>query len=184
MKSLIFSIFIVFSALITEKIETSVVDQLTNQITLSSRINHNKEYEKYYADLDKNIHKIPTLESLFQVTKYWDNNNRSSPCTHVGKKRSTLCHKVVEFDKEGYEKSLQDTRKLILSRLNLEHEPHVKLNENTFSFINQIENEILNEEEEGGQSKESTIKTSLDKKVTENKEFNSMHEAFGNHLYI
>jgi hypothetical protein len=177
MKSLVLFILILFSSLITEKISTSV-DQFTNQISLSSKINHNnKEYEKYYADLNKNINKIPSLESLFQVTKYWDNNNRSSPCTHIGKKRSTLCHKVVEFDKEGYEKSLQDTRKLILSRLNLEHEPHVKMNENTFSFINQIENEILNEEED----KESTIKTSLDKKVIENKEFNSMHEALGNH---
>jgi hypothetical protein len=179
MNSLVLSILIIFSALIIEDITTSVVDQYTNQISLPSSINQNKEYEKYYADLNKNIHKIPTLESLFQVTKYWDNNNRSSPCTHIGKKRSTLCHKVVEFDKEGYEKSLQDTRKLILSRLNLEHEPHVKLNENTFSFINQIENEILNEEEEG---KESTIKTSLDKKVSENKEFNSMHEALGSLL--
>ena len=120
----------------------------------------------------------PKLDKLFQVTKYWDNNNRSLPCTHIGNKRSILCNKVVEFDREGYENSLKDTRKLILSRLNLENDPNVKISENRLSFLKEIQSEINKDDE----INESSAKINIHKRVIENKEFNAMHEALGKNL--
>lgn len=134
----------------------------------------NYEFEKYSAGLNKNF-KIPTLENLFQKVTFWDMNNMSSPCQHYGKKRATLCHKVVSFDRDGYEKSLQDTRKLILSRLNLKQEPQIKINKNTLNFIDQLENRILNEQDKV--NRYSTMKTKYDMKEPQTKTFNSMHEA-------
>lgn len=69
----------------------------------------------FLDELDEN--QVPTLENLFQKPTYWDINNVSSPCKYYGYKRNFLCQKIISFDKEGYEKSLQDTRKLFLSRL-------------------------------------------------------------------
>ena len=136
-------------------------------------------YEKYSSELNKKQN-IPTLESLFQKTIFKDNNNVTSECPYeYGRKRDTLCHKIVSFDKEGYEKSIQDTKKLILSRLNLDQEPKVEINKNMLNFIEQIENSILEEDPENDENKYSTMKTKYDMKRYETKEFNSMHEASG-----
>ena len=62
-------------------------------------------------------HQVPTLESLFQRKTYWSINNISSPCKFSGYRRNFLCQQMIIFDKEGYEKTLMDTRKLFLSRL-------------------------------------------------------------------
>jgi hypothetical protein len=141
-----------------------------------NHLKYHNEYDKYTAGLNKNF-KIPTLENLFEMVTYMDNNNVSSPCTHVGKKRDTLCHKIVTFDKSGYEKSLQDTKNLILSRLNLDHEPQIKINKNTLNFLEQLESKVLNEPD----SSQSTLKTRYDMKSPENKILSSMHEASGNY---
>lgn len=145
-------------------------------------LNRNYEYDKYLENGGTNTMsskqqqqqhmKIPTLESLFHVVSFRDNSNSSSPCTHKGRKRQTMCHKVYSFDRDGYEKSIQDTKKLILNRLNLDHEPVVKINKNTLSFIDQLENKILSENEPKG-----ILKTKYDMKTPQNRIFNSMHEA-------
>ena len=138
-------------------------------------------YEKYTAELNNN-YDIPTLESLFQKVTFRDNGNSSSGCPHEpGIKRDTLCHKIITFDRDGYEKSIKDTKKLILNRLNLDHEPKIEINKNTLSFIEQLENSIM-EEDEDDERQFSTMKTKYDMKRYETKEFNSMHEASG--LYI
>jgi hypothetical protein len=155
----------------------------SNKLTMtvdSSQLKSNFEYEKYSnggegSHLHTNF-KIPTLENLFRVVTYWDINNSSSPCTYSGNKRNQLCHKVITFDQEGYEKSLQDTRNLILSRLNLNEEPHIKINRNTMNFLDQLENGIIREDTK---KKHSTIKTKYDMKSPQNKVFNSMHETSG-----
>jgi hypothetical protein len=131
----------------------------------------NAEYAKYYSShISNKQFKIPTLESLFQIVSYKDKANTSSPCAHTGKKRQAECHKVVTFDRAGYEKSLQDTRKLILSRLNLEREPEVRLSKHKLSFIDQLESRLISEH--GPQ------RTRLDMRTPQtNKILNSMHEA-------
>jgi len=160
-----------------------------------SKPRRHNEYEKYSIDTNRNANKVPTLESLFNIVTYWDNNNRSSPCTYVGPSRATHCHKIITFDQEGYEKSLDDTRKLILSRLNLENEPHININQNTLSFLDQLENKLLNENDEekdhhnhhhhsnqnshSTQGHYSTLKTKYDMKSQNNKLFSSMHESSG-----
>jgi hypothetical protein len=62
---------------------------------------------------------VPTLEDLFQRKTYWDINNITSPCKFTDERRNFLCQKVTVFDKEGYEESLETTRKLFLGRLGL-----------------------------------------------------------------
>ena len=130
------------------------------------------DYEKYSIGLNK--HKIPTLENLFQIVTYWDVNNSSSPCKHDGKKRSSLCQKVVSFDQAGYDKSLKDTKQLILNRLNLKEEPEIKMNKNTLNFIDQLENIII---DDTFKRQHSTLKTKYDMKTSENKVLTTMHEA-------
>ena len=144
----------------------------------------NYEYDKYISNKH---YKVPTLESLFQVVTFRDNMNTSSPCLHQGKRRLTECHKVVSFDRAGYEKSLQDTRNLILSRLNLNHEPEVKLSKSKMSFIDQLESRLINDAASNQfqsssassySNQHSMQKTKYDMKTPEtNKIFNSMHEA-------
>jgi hypothetical protein len=138
--------------------------------------NPSAEYADYYSNhISSKQFKIPTLESLFQIVSYKDKANTSSPCVHLGKKRQTECHKVVTFDRAGYEKSLQDTRRLILNRLNLEREPEVRISKNKMSFIDQLESKLVNEQ---GNAKIQQQKSRLDMKTPEtNKILNSMHEA-------
>lgn len=136
----------------------------------------NFDYEKY--SLGANKHRIPTLENLFQTVTYWDMNNSSSPCKHDGKKRSTLCQKVVSFDHVGYEKSIKDTKELILNRLNLKQEPEIKMNRNTLNFIDQLENSMT--EESNNHKRHTTIKTKYDMKTSQNKILTTMHEAISN----
>jgi hypothetical protein len=63
------------------------------------------------------------------------NNNRSSVCTFKDEQeRLTKCHKIVEFDRVSYEKAINETRRLILQRLNLK-----------FELINFIEKYKVNE---------------------------------------
>ncbi|CAF0722869.1 unnamed protein product [Brachionus calyciflorus] len=124
------------------------------------------EHYKNYPDSD-----IPSLKSLFNHTSYRDKTNKSSPCLHNDKKRDVFCEPVSYFDADGYERSLQETRNLILSRLNLDQEPVITLNKNTHSFLDQLENKILNDD------KSSMVKTKYDVKTPQNKIFNSMHEA-------
>ena len=84
---------------------------------LSSYLNVRPSFdESEFLDGAQRNH-VPTLENLFQKTSYWDINNITSPCKYHDYKRYVLCQKVILFDKEGYEKSLQDTRKLFLGRL-------------------------------------------------------------------
>jgi len=156
------------------------VFSITFPISSSSDYSYFKDnYEKYSAELNEEFD-IPSLENLFQKVSFRDNKNASSECPHVhGRKRDTLCHKIVSFDSEGYEKSIQDTKKLILNRLNLDHEPKIEINKNTLNFIEQLENNMLEEEQEI-EHKYSTMKTKYDMKRYETKEFNSMHEASGN----
>lgn len=68
-------------------------------------------------DLDEDH--VPSLEDLFQRKTYWDINNISSPCKYTDYKKNFLCQQIVVFDKEGYEDSLETTRKLFLGRLGL-----------------------------------------------------------------
>lgn len=77
------------------------------EFTASSYLNLKPsfDYAKYSYGLNK--HKIPTLENLFQTVTYWDVNNASSPCPHEGRKRSTMCQRVVTFDQSGYDESLK-----------------------------------------------------------------------------
>lgn len=142
-------------------------------------IKPNFDYDKY--SMGSNKHRIPTLENLFQTVTYWDMNNASSPCKHDGKKRSTLCQKVVTFDHVGYEKSIKDTKELILSRLNLKQEPEIKMNRNTLNFIDQLETSISDEE---NYKRRTTIKTKYDMKTSQNKVLTTMHEAISKTLGI
>ena len=138
----------------------------------------NNDYEKYSSELNRNF-KVPTLDSLFQKVSFRDNGNISSMCPHGhGIKRDTMCQKIVTFDREGYEKSLQDTRRLILSRLHLDHEPKIEINKSTLNFIEQIERNLLDDDPDSD-VQYSTRKTKYDMKRPETKEFNSMHEASG-----
>lgn len=161
----------------------------SNEYTLNIRSSD----QKYSAR--QNRQSIPSLASLFNIVTYWDKNNASSPCSHVGKKRDLECKKVITFDRAGYDKSIEDMKKLILSRLNLDHEPVIKLNKNTMSFIDQLENRILNGGEGdgdggggggGGSNKSkqpfasltaSAVKTKYDMKTPQNRVFNIMNEA-------
>ena len=118
--------------------------------------------------------KIPTLENLFQKVTYWDINNNSSPCIYADYKRNYLCQKVVTFDRLGYEQSLQDTRKLLLSRLNLDQEPDIRMDKDTLNFINQLEE---NFRKNSDHSENSIVKTKFDMKSSQSKISNSMHEA-------
>lgn len=108
--------------------------------------------------------------------------------------------RVVKFDRAAYDKSIEDMKKLILSRLNLDSEPSIRLNKNTMSFIDELENHILNSR--GGRNHNSDddatssdddaadddvqtsqqqasaiIKTKYDMKTPQNRLFNVMHEA-------
>lgn len=135
---------------------------------------------KYSAK--QNRQNIPSLASLFNVITYWDKNNASSPCSHSGKKRDLECTKVVTFDRAGYDKSIEDMKKLILSRLNLDHEPSIKVNQKTMRFIDQLENRVLADESSGGddvsvRKQPAVLKTKYDMKSPENRVFNVMHEA-------
>ena len=171
-----------FILILIFKILIESVFSISFPITSSSSTEYpyfKANYEKYSADLNNNFD-IPTLESLFQKISFRDNKNSSSECPHKhGRKRDTLCHKLVSFDSEGYEKSIQDTKKLILNRLNLDQEPKIEINKSTLSFIEQLENSMLEEEEQDVDNKYSTMKTKYDMKRYETKEFNSMHEASG-----
>lgn len=133
----------------------------------------NFEESRYTTHASRN--KIPTLEKLFQKTSYRDPSNHSSPCKHKDR-RNTLCHKIITFDQEGYERSLQETRRLILSRLNLDSEPTVKISHSAQNFLDQIENKILNSQATAS-DKSSTVKSKYDIKSPQNKLYNSMHEA-------
>ena len=91
---------------------------------LNNLVNAEHSYLNLRSTFDSSVilgeledNQVPTLENLFQKPTYWDINNISSPCKHYDYKRNFLCQKIVTFDKEGYEQSLQDTRKLFLSRL-------------------------------------------------------------------
>jgi hypothetical protein len=138
---------------------------------LINRVKCNQEYDKY--ELNNRNPGIPTLMSLFTSFEYKDKLNESSPCTHRGKNVQLYCKKVPVFDHAGYEKSLRDTRRLILSRLNLEHEPPLSLNKNTETFLKQLENKILS-----SGSSSATIKSKYDMKTPDtSKILNSMHEA-------
>ena len=150
------------------------VQNIRTEFTSNMNYRHGYEYGKYAAGLNKN--KIPTLENLFQIVSFWENTNSSSPCPYFGSKKTLLCHKVVTFDHEGYEKSLADTKKLLLNRLNLSHEPEIKMNKDTLEFIDQLENNIAME----GNSKYSNYKSKYDLKQPQNKMFTSMHEASSN----
>jgi hypothetical protein len=150
--------------------------------SLSSASNYlnikpNFDYEKY--SINSNKHKIPTLENLFQKVTYWDISNSSNPCKHEGRKRLSLCQKVFTFDRDGYERSLKDTKQLILSRLNLKQEPDIQMNKNTLNFIDELEYNLHhdNGKKRQQQQQHSTVKTKYDKKVSQNKILNSMHEA-------
>ena len=117
---------------------------------------------------------IPSLKSLFNYTSYRDKLNKTSPCLYdEGHKRDIHCEMVSYFDEEGYERSLQETRNFILNRLNLDSEPEIKLNKNTLSFLDQLENKILNDNQE----------TVLDKNYgdlsSSKKVLNTIHEAVG-----
>ena len=151
-----------------------LVQKVKTEFTSNMNHKHGPEYEKYAADINKN--KIPTLENLFQIVSYWDKTNSSSPCPHFGSKKTLLCDKVVTFDRQGYEKSLANTKKLLLNRLNLSHEPEIKMNKDTLEFIDQLENNIAME----GNSKYSNYKSKYDLKQPQNKMFTSMHEASSN----
>ena len=139
-----------------------------------------EQYEKYTINSNKN--KIPTLEHLFQKVTYWDISNSSNPCKHEGRKRMSLCQKVFTFDRAGYERSLTDTKQLILSRLNLKQEPDIQMNKHTLDFIDELENNLMHvngkrSQPQQQQQQHSTIKTKYDKKISQNKILNSMHEA-------
>lgn len=87
------------------------------ELVSSSYLNVRPSFDEsdFLGEVPEN--QVPTLENLFQKTSYWDINNITSPCKYHDYKRYVLCQKVILFDKEGYEKSLQDTRKLFLGRL-------------------------------------------------------------------
>ena len=160
-------------------LKTLIEYSMSSAYAFSEYPYYQNEYEKYSSDMNTNYYDIPTLENLFQKVSFRDNSNMSSSCPHgYGIKRDTLCQKIVTFDRDGYEKSLQDTRKLILNRLKLEHEPKIEINKNTLSFIEQIEKNLL-EDAPDSDTMYSTMKTKYDMKRSESNEFNSMHEASG-----
>ncbi len=84
-----------------------------------SHLTHHSKIDSSLTQDDLEENQVPTLENLFQKPTYWDINNISSPCKYSDFKRNYLCQKIVTFDKEGYEKSLQDTKKLFLDRLGI-----------------------------------------------------------------
>lgn len=134
--------------------------------------------EKYSAN--QNQQGIPSLASFFNVVTYWDKNNASSPCSHTDRKRDLECKKKVTFDRAGYDKSIEDMKKLILSRLNLDHEPSIKMNQKTMRFIDQLENRVLaplDQDEKSGKQQSAMVKTKYDMKTPQNRIFNVMHEA-------
>lgn len=159
---------------------------LTFAASSSSSVEYNSgsfstRSEKYLAK--NNRQNIPSLASLFNVVTYWDKNNSSSPCSHSGRKRDLECKKVVTFDREGYDKSIEDMKKLILSRLNLDHVPSIKVNQKTMRFIDQLENRVLTGGGDGGgggdeaNRQSAVVKTKYDMRTPENRIFNVMHEA-------
>ena len=167
----------------------------TISISTSSKFKLNKQVTARRPDdintyNYKHTNKIPSLENLFQEVTFWDNGNHSSPCQYYGKKRATLCHKRVKFDRVGYENSLRETKGLILSRLNLKQEPRVNLNARTLSFLDEIENKALETDEydesadlhhhqEDEESQSSMVKSKYDMKTSLDhvKLINSMHDA-------
>lgn len=154
------------------------------------------EHEKHKRYVSNAPHIVPTLERLFEVVTFWDNHNQSSPCPYHGKKRTQLCHKRTLFDRAGYEKSLEDTKQLILSRLNLKQEPDINMNKNMLEFIEQIENKNIEtdeynqydpseQHEDGFGDTGSMVKTKYDmKSSTDDKFITSMHEAIGKHELV
>lgn len=153
-------------------------------VLVQSLINAEHTYLNLRSVFDSSVilgeledNQVPTLENLFQKPTYWDINNVSSPCKHSDYKRNFLCQKIVTFDRDGYEKSLQDTRKLFLGRLELSEEPAVRMNTNQLKFLGQVEQDIELEEEANGEKVNSIIKTKYDMKSSSNLMSNSMHEA-------
>ncbi|RNA36749.1 Inhibin beta B [Brachionus plicatilis] len=114
---------------------------------------------------------IPSLRSLFNYTTYRDKLNKTSPCLFQGHKRDTHCQMVSFVDEEAYERSLQETRKMILSRLNLDSEPEIRINKNTLSFLDQLENKILKDKQQ------TVLQSSFDGASAPKKVFSSMLEA-------
>jgi hypothetical protein len=138
---------------------------------------------------------IDSLESLFKVVKYYDNNNKSSPCLYTEndhEKRETQCHRIVSFEEADYEKSIDDLKKLILNRLNLKEEPNIEetFSDKSIKFINQLEHDLIEDNHDDNdinddsiettKKKSFIIKTEYDKKESKNfkaKMYSSMYEA-------
>lgn len=175
--------------LLVMMVNSSMAGSHDDTTSSSSSVLRSSDYSSKYS-ARQNRQNIPSLASLFNVVTYWDKNNSSSPCSHAGKKRDLECTKNVTFDRASYDKSIEDMKKLILSRLNLDHEPSIKVNQRTMRFIDQLENRVLAAENDdtdtdamtsggGGadRPKASIVKTKYDMKTPENRVFNVMHEA-------
>ncbi len=106
----------------------------------NSYLNHRPAIDSSLILDELGENQVPTLENLFQKPTYWDINNISSPCKYNDFKRNYLCQKVVTFDKEGYERSLKDTKKLILDRLGIFSLKIIQINQynSVFHFSSKI----------------------------------------------
>lgn len=151
----------------------SILSLLNVIFLINAEYSSYKQFAGNFMDYDKYSHdeetEIPSLKSLFNFTTYRDKSNKTSPCLFEGSKRDIHCEMVSYFDEQGYEKSLQDTRNFILNRLNLDSEPEVKINKNTLSFLDQLENKILSGDQKANMDYDNP---SSSKKI-----FNTIHEA-------
>jgi hypothetical protein len=120
---------------------------------------------------DNNL--IPKLERFFQIETYRQKNNDSSECTFTDRERMLKCRKVIKFDHDGYHKTLNQTRKLILERLQLDHEPNTThVNRSSYEILDDFENFFGK-----SNTKSYTQQTKYDKQSSKAQTIKSMQES-------
>lgn len=119
------------------------------------------------------------LENVFRIPVYRLNINSSSPCNYTGKERVSKCHKTYVFDYELYNSTIEETRRLILTRIGLNKAPNTNINRKTVRLLNGIHRNF--------DSKNSkfnpTPHTSLDMQGINSKTIKSIREITGIYLF-
>ena len=126
----------------------------------------------------KNTNKFP-LENVFKLAVYRLNINSSSPCNYTGKALLSKCHKVIIFDSNQYETTIEETREVILNRIGLKSEPNFHIVLNTMKFLNGVNKKFIEQSET---KEETDSQTEFDKKnalYTGSKTVKIIHEITG-----
>jgi hypothetical protein len=125
----------------------------------------------------KNTNKFP-LENVFKLAVYRLNINASSPCNYTGKAMLSKCHKVLIFDSNQYETTIEETREVILNRIGLKHEPNFKVDQKTMTFLSGINKKFKDDYE---RNEETVSRTQFDKQnvYSGSKTVKIIHEITG-----